>query len=660
MADALVLPPALLYPERPVLRETPLDRVAASAIAFAVAHSARGRMRRLSAILDPVARHGRVLRAMDDAALGNEARAARLALRAQADWPDIVLAHALAVIAEVAARVLGLRAYEEQILGATAAVRGMVVEMATGEGKTLTAMLAASVASLGGVPVHLVTVNRYLAERDATLMRPVYQFLGLTCGLVTDAVPVARRAAQYRCDITLCTNKDVPFDYMRDRLAMGRARSNLRRKVARIAGADTMPDPAVLLRGLHFAIVDEADSVLIDEARTPLILSAELPDDRDPEVYQTALEVASGLRIGVHFALYARERRIVLLDAGQRAVAEQAYRGEPWDRIAERERLIELALTALHTLRRDEHYLVREGRTEIIDEFTGRVMPDRTWSEGLQEMVECREGLSLTPLRTTIARTTYQRFYRRYRRLAGMSGTLREVAGELWRVYRLPVVTIPTHRPDRKHHHLPQGFVDEETKWRAIARQAVEAASAGQPVLIGTRTVQASQRAAAALSAAGSVPVVLNAAQDAAEADIVARAGQSGAITVATNMAGRGTDIRLDKGVADRGGLRVIISEPHEARRIDRQLAGRCGRQGDPGAVARFVSLQDPLLVWHVPTVLRTGVARLPASLCTAAVVRLTRLAQWRAERLHARMRRELLRSDEWLGDAIAFAGEEH
>jgi preprotein translocase subunit SecA len=536
----------------------------------------------------------------------------------------------------------------------------MAVEMATGEGKTLSASLAASVAGLAGVPVHVVTVNRYLAERDGEQMRPVYAMLGLTCGVVTEAVPVPMRAAQYCCDITVCTNKDVPFDYMRDRLVMGRARSNLRRKAARIAGGLAANAAGTLLRGLHFAIVDEADSVLIDEARTPLILSAEVDDLRDPVEAKTAIEVAADLRIGRDFVVHARERRVGLQEAGRRALSGLASRGAPWDSPPERERLVELALTALHTLRRDEHYLVRDGKTEIIDEFTGRVMPDRSWSDGLQDMVDCLEGLDPGPVRVTVARTTYQRFYRRYRRLAGMSGTLREVAGELWRVYRLPVATVPLHRPDRKHLAGMLSFADDAAKWRAIASQASEAQQAGRPVLIGMRTVEASQLASAALMDAGVAHVVLNAAQDAAEAEIVARAGAAGAVTVATNMAGRGTDIRLGEGVAAAGGLMVIVSEPHEAGRIDRQLMGRCGRQGDPGVVWRCVALTDKLLTAHAPGFLRGLVARLPPGARDASIRLLTAIAQLRAERLHMRMRRDLLRLEEWLGDAIAFAGEDH
>jgi preprotein translocase subunit SecA len=320
--------------------------------------------------------------------------------------------------------------------------------------------------------------------------------------------------------------------------------------------------------------------------------------------------------------------------------------------------LIAMALTALHVLQRDEQYLVRDEKAQIIDEFTGRILPDRTWVEGLHEMVERKEGVELSRRRGTKARMTYQRFFRRYCRLAGMTGTAQEVTAELWRVYRLPVASIPPNRPDRKTIVPCRAHAGIADKWRAIAAEVAAIHATGAPVLIGTRTVGAAREASQALDARGLPHVVLSAAQDAAEAAIVAQAGQLGAITVATNMAGRGTDIRLSEQAVSLGGLHVIISELHEAGRIDRQLGGRCGRQGDPGWISSHVSLEDDLIKRHGPHHLlmarrllgRTGLRWAPA---------LAKLAQAGAERLHARMRADLLRSDEWLGDAIAFVGEQ-
>ena len=591
------------------------------------------------------------MRALDEAGFAREIRIARQALRTAAEWPDAALAQGLGIACEAAARTLGLRPFDCQILAAAAVLRGSAVEMATGEGKTLVAALAAGVAGMAGVPTHVITVNRYLAERDAREMRPLYELLGLTCGLVTELVPAHARRTAYRCDITVCTNKDVAFDYMRDRMAIGRRRGNLRHKVARLAGGREQ----TLLRGLHFAIVDEADSVLIDEARTPLILSAGGRQERDPVSFDQALQLADSLREGADYILLPRERRIELLPRGRQTLSTAAVLGAPWNEVAERERLIELALTARHVLRRDEAYLVRDGKAEIVDEFTGRILPDRSWSDGLQEMIQRKEGLPLSPAHDAVARMTYQRFFRRYRRLSGLSGTLREVAGELWRVYRLPTAAIAPHKPDRKTWHKVRGFASGADKWQAIARAVGEIHARGAPVLIGTRTVASSRRASAALEALGLAHVVLSAAQDAAEAAIISAAGRRGAITVATNMAARGTDIRLHDGVVTLGGLHVVISEPHEARRIDRQLAGRCGRQGDPGAILSFAALDDSLLDWHLPRVLHGVSARVGGGMTCHLAVH----AQKRAENLHARMRRDLLQSDEFLGDAIAFAGNE-
>lgn len=593
-------------------------------------------------------------RRLSDAALRQAARQAGAALRARPDLPPVESAQLLAPIAEAAARVLGQRPFPTQIIAAYGCARGMLMEMATGEGKTLAASLAASMVALTGTPVHLLTVNRYLAERDAAFAGPLYTFLGLESGVVTEAVkPPARRAA-YRCPITVAVNKDVAFDYMRDRLALGSSLQDGRRKLARLRGDAAEP----LLRGLHYAIVDEADSVLIDEARTPLILAFNLPGEREEALFDLALDIAHGLRAGTEFLLFSGERRIVLTPAGRLAIEARCPSTEaPWDVAAERERLIEQALTAQHLMLRDEHYLVRDGRAEIIDEYTGRILPDRTWNDGLHELIERKEGLGLSPLRETRARMTYQRFARRYRRLGGLSGTLKEVAGELWRVYGVKVARVPPYRPDRKIFHPPQGHSDAAAKWAVIAGQAEALHREGHPVLIGTRTLAASERASAALTELGLPHAVLNAAQDAAEATVIAAAGRPGAITVATNMAGRGTDIHVSADVASGGGLRVIVSEPHEARRIDRQLIGRCGRQGQPGAAACHVALDDALLQHHATAWERLVARALLGPTRGRSVVWAASRAQRRSERLHAGMRRDLLQADGWMEAAIAFAG---
>jgi preprotein translocase subunit SecA len=537
-------------------------------------------------------------------------------------------------------------------------LRGMMAEMGTGEGKTLAATLAAATAALAGVPTHVITVNPYLAERDAATMGPLYRFLGVSVGVIAEGLAPAERAAAYRCDVTYCTNKDVAFDYMRDRLRNGRRVGNLRRKASSLCDPSATT-PTSLLRGLHFAIVDEADSVLIDEARTPLILAAANDVVRDTAVFDQALDLAHGLDARRHYELFANEHRVQLTGHGRAKLAESEQLGGPWEEVEQRERLVTLALTALHVFRRDEHYLIRDRKIEIIDEYSGRILPDRTWSEGLQELIEREEGLTLSPRHQTQSRMTYQRFFRRYQRLAGMTGTAREVVEELWQVYRLPVASIPPNRPVRRLACPVVGHRDQDAKWSAVAAEVAAIHLRGAPVLIGTRTVADSQTASWYLSQRGLDHVVLNAAQDASEAEIVAQAGRYRAITVATNMAGRGTDIRPDAAALGAGGLTVFVTELHEAARIDRQLAGRSGRQGEPGEVRTHVALDDALIERHGPLPLR-GLARLlQGQAAASATAALARLSQSRAERLHARMRRSLLKADQWLGDATAFAGEQ-
>jgi preprotein translocase subunit SecA len=662
MSQSLSLPQLLAYPERTWSPPGLVDRAATAVAAALCAKATQRRAAGLRPVLAAVDRLAPALRTMSDSCLRAAAREAGQALRAQPDATNRI-AGVLAPVSEAAARVLGQRPFPTQILAAHGCVRGLMVEMATGEGKTLAASLAAATIALAGTPVHLLTVNRYLAERDAAFAAPLYQFFGLTCGLVTEAVPLAERRAAYRCPITVAVNKDIAFDYMRDRLALGgQVGSNPRRKAAALRRPKS-DEGAALLRGLYHAIIDEADSVLIDEARTPLILAGlSGHDERQPLLFDQALELACALRPGEDFALLPGDRRAVLLPPGQVALAARFDAGEqpadpPWDVPAEREELIEQALTALHLMLRDEHYVVRDGRAQIIDEFTGRVMPDRMWNDGLQELIERKEGLALSPRHQMRARMTYQRFARRYRRLSGLSGTLHEVAGELWRVYAVRVARVPPHRPDCKMIRPAKGHADDAAKWRAIATRAAQYRAAGAAVLIGTRTLASSARASAALSAIGLDHAVLNAEQDAAEAAIIAQAGQVGTITVATNMAGRGTDIRIDPAVQVAGGLRVIVSEPHEAGRIDRQLIGRCGRQGQPGEAELHVSLDDALLVRHAGRLEHLVARLLRRPTGGASIGWAARRAQRRVERLHARMRRDLLKADAWTEDAIAFAG---
>ena len=571
------------------------------------------------------------------------------------------VARALALLRELAEQRLGQRPYDVQLLGAWALLQGTVAEMETGEGKTLTAALAAGVAALTGAPVHIVTVNDYLVGRDAALATQLLGPLRLRVGAIQHGMqPDARRAA-YACDLTYCSNKELAFDYLKDRITLGGVRQRTRLRLERLHEGTSRADQ-LLLRGLCFAIVDEADSVLVDEARTPLIISG--GEERNPvaeEVYRTALSLAEQLVPLRDFKLNPRERSVKLTPAGEDAVARLASgQGGLWSGPRRARELVTRALSALHVFVRDQHYLIAEDKVQIIDEYTGRVMGDRSWEFGLHQMIEAKEGCAITGQVEPLARISYQRFFRRYRHLAGMTGTAREVASELWSVYRLPVLRIPTHRPLRRSHLGWQVHADADAKWRAVLARIETLHREGRPVLVGTRSVEASEELSRRLEERHLPHRVLNARQDEAEAETIAAAGEAARITVATNMAGRGTDIVPPRAVATAGGLHVIATEAHDARRIDRQLLGRAGRQGDPGSNELIVALDDELITAYARPWLGEGLLRALAERGNEHNL-LRRLPVWlaqrRAEASHSRTRRELLKSDQQTARLLAFSG---
>jgi len=461
--------------------------------------------------------------------------------------------------------------------------------------------------------------------------------------------PDERRAA-YACDIVYCSNKEITFDYLRDRMALGGRPRPIAQRVGALAGDDRADK--VLLRGLQFAIVDEADSVLIDEARTPLILSAPVEAAKEEEVYRHALRIA---RLMGDADYFIEDQQVMLTDAGsERVRALAAPLGGVWSGPRRSERFVCQALTALELFERDKHYLVRDGKVQIIDENTGRLMPDRSWEQGLHQLIELKEGCEVTGRRETLARISYQRFFRRYVELAGMTGTAREVAAELWAVYRLRVAVIPTHKPMRRTRYRDQVYGRGEAKWQAVVERIRELVALGRPVLIGTRSVAASEELARRLDIARISYRLLNARQDREEAEIVARAGEPGCVTVATNMAGRGTDIKLAPGVAEAGGLHVIATELNDSPRIDRQLFGRCARQGDLGSCEAILAIDEDLIGSYLAAASRLQrFSRLPRLIGRAVFA----AAQWRAGRVHSRARRDLLDLDDYLGDMLAFAG---
>jgi len=613
---------------------------------------------RFSALVD---RHGGGIATLGEDAILAAAQRLGRELRARRFVDDLV-ARAFALVREVAERTLGERHFDVQLVGGRVLLGGMVAEMETGEGKTLTATLAACTAALAGIPVHVITVNDYLARRDAEWMGPVYRGLGLTVGVVVHGMEHADRRAAYASDVTYVTNKEVAFDYLRDRLALGPRASRTLLQLERLAGDDARAGRLVL-RGLSYAIVDEADSVLIDEARTPLIISgggaAGAASER--RLYSTALALASRLTPGLDFAIDEQDRAARLTESGMLRLDENAPPlGGVWTGRRRREELVTKALTALHLFHRDLHYIVRDRKVQIIDEYTGRLMSDRSWEHGLHQLIEVKEECPLSARHDALTRISYQRFFRRYLMLCGMTGTARETAAELWSVYRLPVVSIPTNRPLRRRRHADRVYRDAEARWGAVVERIAALHGQGRPILVGTRSVAASEHLSARLAAAGLPHRVLNARQDKEEADIVACAGELGRITVATNMAGRGTDIRLAPRVAELGGLHVIATERHEAGRIDRQLFGRCGRQGDPGSHEVFASLEDEIVAVHAGRMerrLARLATRMPGRTAAWLAGLVVRRAQRAAERLHSRIRRDLLDHDEQRETALAFAG---
>ncbi|MBF0097329.1 MAG: preprotein translocase subunit SecA [Magnetococcales bacterium] len=575
---------------------------------------------------------------------------------------DHPVAMAFALIQKQSETVLGLRHFASQLRGGYLLLHGYVVEMDTGEGKTLTATLAATTAALAGLAVHVITVNDYLAQRDAEKMRALYAAFGLSTGLILEAMSPEEKKRQYAADIVYCTNKTLVFDYLRDRVALGERLHPLAMAMDRLT---QKRQSTVLLRGLQFAIVDEADSIFIDEACTPLILASERPNAVVESFYREAIALARQLVAEEDYTILARVPQLTQCGQQQLLRLTSAMTGL-WRGAVRAQEVVRLALSALHTFHRDVHYIVRavEGvdKVMIVDEHTGRVMADRSWERGLQQLIEIKEGVAVSPEKDVLARISYQLFFRRYLHLSGMTGTCREVSGELAEVYALGVVRVEPQRPSQRRVLPTRYFADADSRWQAVVAAVRERAIAGQAVLVGTRSIAASELLADYLQAAGIAHRLLNAKQDHAEAALIGQAGLSGRVTIATNMAGRGTDIRPEASVLRAGGLHVILTEGHDNARVDRQLVGRCARQGDPGSAQSFLAMDDTLCVQGVQ-VFGAKFAKIlkaqPRSpLWQWLAAGLYRLAQWRTERGQSQIRRRLLKADFQMRRALSFSGK--
>jgi len=629
--------------------------------------AAMGPVRRLGASAALAARilpliHARVAEfsQLDDARLAEEGRRLGMEVRKAGFTAAAKVAPLFAVISEVAGRTLGMRHFDSQFMGGWVLLSGMLAEMDTGEGKTLTATLAAGVAALAGIPVHVIGVNDYLTERDAEEMGPLYRFFGLTVGCVTHGLTSEERRAAYGCDVTYCCNKEVVFDYLRDKLTLGRVTDSLRLQSEYLYSGHAREE-RLLLRGLHFAICDEADSLLVDEARTPLIISGSGQGaDEEENFLVEVLSVTRTLVEGKHYVIDRHENTIDLTRMGEERIAEAgASLGSAWTGSIRRNDAVRKALTALYVFVPDVHYLVRDGKVQIIDEYTGRLMPDRSWERGIHQLIELKEGCDVTRQLESLARITYQRFFRRYLHLCGMTGTAWEIRWELWMVYGLPVVKIPTNRPCIRKRLSGRVLPSRDEKCRAILKRVEDLTGTGRPVLVGTPSLEASERLSAVFTEAGVAHRVLNAKNDREEASIVAEAGRARAVTIATNMAGRGTDIKLGEGVRETGGLHVILSESHDAGRIDRQLAGRCARQGDPGSFEFYYSAEDVLLEGNRAGLARWAVKLYPktAPLWAFVVRSAINHSQKRTERAHSHIRHEILKQDEKMDTLLSFSG---
>jgi len=599
-------------------------------------------------LLEAIAAREPELQRVEDQQLRKRSLAVRY--RAQSGEPLArLLPEAYALVREAARRTIAMRHFDVQLLGGIAMFHRSIVEMLTGEGKTLTATLPMYLVALEGKGCHLATVNDYLARRDAQWMGPVYEALGLSVGVVQTEMSRPQRRRAYACDVTYGTAKEFGFDFLRDRLLLRRIREGRLDLVGGMLGqSGGAADEKPVQREPHFALVDEADSILIDEARTPLIISAAATEEQRLEVecYDWSAQACREFVEDEDYDFDQQKKKVELTADGRRKARDLA---KPPALAAvgmfDVYRHLERAILVDREYHRDRQYVVRDGKIVIVDEFTGRLGEGRKWRDGIHQAVEAKEQVEVTVDTGQAARITVQDFFLRYRRLAGMTGTARSSARELRRIYKCRVVSIPTNRPVIRQALPELVSANEDARWAAVVDEICAMHQSGRPVLVGTRSIDKSDHLSRLLEAKGIEHRVLNAHRIAEEAEIVARAGLRGKVTVSTNMAGRGTDIKLGDDVAELGGLHVICTEMHDAARIDHQLRGRCGRQGDPGTYRQYLSLDDELL--------RIGLGPKKASRLQAAergtsgplqgYGRLFRRAQRRVERRHFRDRRRLM-----------------
>lgn len=538
-----------------------------------------------------------------------EASAALRARIAQ-EGPDTpsVQTEAFALMRAAIEKTLGVELYDTQLLAARILAQGRVAEMQTGEGKTLACAPAAYLHGLTGRGVHIATPNAYLAQRDFELLAPALRSLGVSAGLLPHGASVASKRAAYQCDVTYATGYELGFDYLRDQLSLRRtAGCELGQRLWTTLQGDDTNGAEVVQRPLYYAVVDEIDNVLLDDAGSPLVLSGVTDAEAsDGEAHHLAHRLAARLVGELHYVFDPSTGSVQLTDAGSDRIHSEdvdipiSVLLRTWDEYVEK-----ALLAALH-FRRDVHYVVVAGAVQIVDASTGRIFADRSWQDGLHQAIEAKEGMRITAEKHALAQITRQRYFRLYERLCGMTGTAAGCTREFRQVYGLKVNTVPLRVPSRREIMPLRFFADAAAKWQAVAQSVLQLHVTGRPVLLGTRSIDDSERLAGVFRQQGLPFELLNGKQDATEADILARAGQRGTITIATNLAGRGTDIRLAPEAAASGGLHVIVAECHDSTRVDRQLIGRGARQGDPGSAQTFVSAEDSLIQRFGPWLART------------------------------------------------------
>ena len=578
----------------------------------------------------------------------------KVALAQRNKLADQDLLEATALVCEASLRTMKMKPYKVQVAAAIALQSGYIAEMATGEGKSLTAAIAAVLLGWNGRGCHVMTSNHYLACRDAEEFSPLFDFCGLSVASIDPEMQDDERRIAYSKDITYCTNKDVAADFLRDQLSMGSKHTTGRLLLDKLCGeGGSFREP--ILRGLEYAIIDEADSVMIDDGVTPLLISMENRNDHEVQIYLKSHRCAKAMT-KEHYRIIENSS-IEITDKGRDFLRQfEVEKSGPWSLKRRREELAIQALKAELLFEKNKQYIVEEDKVIIVDQETGRTMPDRFWRNGMHQAVEAKEGLEISPSKDTCARISFQKFFRLYGFLCGMTGTASEASTEFYSFYNLPILKIPTHRKCLRKYLGHKVYSTQEAKWQSVSNEVAKWYKQGRPILIGTASIMDSETLSKLLEGKAIPHKVLNAKNHLEESEIISMAGRQSSVTVATSMAGRGTDIKLDDKAKELGGLLVITTQLFPSGRVDRQLYGRCSRQGDPGSVICYHSLDDEIVKNNIP-ILRLIFKPL-FFLPNFTLVPFLKAAQKRMVNRTKKQRKAVMKGDDWLDEILGFAGE--